>query len=77
MSTQKSLSAFETFAITGAKHVTGGAGKCTISKDDPKDPGKVKGNNGFGNGGKIEPAPGNSGLNGSPNAGQKLEDVVR
>lgn len=34
------------------------------------------GNNGFGNGGG-DPAPGNSGTNGSPNAGQKLEDIVR
>lgn len=35
-----------------------------------------KGNNGFGNGGN-DPAPGNSGTNGSPNADQKLADVVR
>lgn len=42
--------------------------------DDGKD--KVKGNNGFGNGGD-EPAPGNSGTNGAPNANQKLADVVR
>ena len=37
---------------------------------------KEKGNNGFGNGGD-DPAPGNSGTNSAPNAGQKLEDVVR
>ena len=43
---------------------------------DPCEPVKVKGNNGFGNGGD-EPAPGNSGTNGSPNANQKLADVVR
>ena len=37
---------------------------------------KEKGNNGFGNGGD-DPAPGNSGTNGAPNADQKLEDRVR
>ena len=37
---------------------------------------KQKGNNGFGNGGD-DPAPGNSGTNGAPNADQKLADVVR
>jgi hypothetical protein len=37
---------------------------------------KAKGNNGFGNGGD-DPAPGNSGTNGAPNADQKLADVVR
>ena len=37
---------------------------------------KRKGNNGFGNGGN-DPAPGNSGRNGSPNAAQKLADQVR
>jgi hypothetical protein len=36
----------------------------------------VKGNNGFGNGGN-DPAPGNSGTNAAPNAGQKLADIVR
>ena len=36
----------------------------------------VKGNNGFGNGG-FDPAPGNSGANGSPNSNQKKDDVVR
>jgi len=36
----------------------------------------AKGNNGFGNGGG-DPAPGNSGTNGAPNADQKLADVVR
>ena len=35
-----------------------------------------KGNNGFGNGGD-DPAPGNSGTNAAPSAGQKLADVVR
>ena len=38
--------------------------------------GRVKGNNGFGNGGG-DPAPGNSGSNGSPNSNQKKEDKVR
>lgn len=37
---------------------------------------KLKGNNGFGNGGG-DPAPGNSGTNNSPNSGQKLDDIVR
>lgn len=37
---------------------------------------KQKGNNGFGNGGD-DPAPGNSGTNGAPNASQKLADRVR
>jgi hypothetical protein len=37
---------------------------------------KSKGNNGFGNGG-MDPAPGNSGTNKSPNAGQKRADIVR
>jgi hypothetical protein len=37
---------------------------------------KEKGNNGYGNGGD-EPAPGNSGTNNAPNAGEKLADVVR
>jgi len=37
---------------------------------------KVKGNNGFGNGGD-DPAPGNSGTNAAPSAAQKLEDIVR
>lgn len=37
---------------------------------------KQKGNNGFGNGGD-DPAPGNSGTNGAPNADQKLADEVR
>ena len=49
-----------------------------VPKDGPCDcdPVKVKGNNGFGNGGD-DPAPGNSGTNGAPNANQKLADVVR
>ncbi len=37
---------------------------------------KQKGNNGFGNGGN-DPAPGNSGMNNSPNAAQKLQDSDR
>jgi len=37
---------------------------------------RVRGNNGFGNNGG-DPAPGNSGTNGSPNAEQKLLDEVR
>ena len=37
---------------------------------------RQKGNNGFGNGGD-DPAPGNSGTNSSPSAGQKLADIVR
>jgi hypothetical protein len=37
---------------------------------------KAKGNNGYGNGGD-DPAPGNSGTNSAPNAGEKLADVVR
>ena len=36
----------------------------------------AKGNNGFGNGGD-DPAPGNSGTNAAPNAGEKLDDIVR
>lgn len=36
----------------------------------------LKGNNGFGNGG-FDGVPGNSGNNGSPNAGQKTADQVR
>jgi hypothetical protein len=47
---------------------TGGCCDCDHDKD--------KGNNGFGNGGD-DPAPGNSGTNGSPNADQKLADIVR
>jgi hypothetical protein len=43
---------------------------------DSDDHAKQKGNNGFGNGGN-DPAPGNSGTNGSPNANQKLLDRVR
>jgi hypothetical protein len=38
--------------------------------------GKIKGNNGFGNGGG-DGVPGRSGSNSSPNAGQKKGDVVR
>ena len=45
-----------------------------IPTDDCHD--KQKGNNGFGNGGD-DPAPGNSGTNGAPNADEKLADVVR
>lgn len=48
---------------------------CCCTCDDDK-PVKVKGNNGFGNGGD-DPAPGNSGTNGSPSANQKLADRVR
>jgi hypothetical protein len=46
----------------------------TDGGDDCHD--KQKGNNGYGNGGD-EPAPGNSGTNSAPNAGEKLADVVR
>src|SRR5690348_1841116 len=46
----------------------------TCEPDHGKD--HCKGNNGFGNGGN-DPAPGNSGTNGAPNADQKLADVVR
>jgi len=49
---------------------------CCCSCDDHGDKGHAKGNNGFGNGGD-DPAPGNSGTNGAPNANQKLADIVR
>jgi len=54
-----------------ARIAPGGITTCTCDCDT-----KQKGNNGFGNGGD-DPAPGNSGTNGAPNADQKLADVVR
>ena len=49
---------------------------CCCCCDDDHGHTKHKGNNGFGNGGD-DPAPGNSGTNGAPNANQKLADIVR
>ncbi len=63
----RELHSFELTHVSGA-----GASPCPPA---PKDK-KQKGNNGFGNGGG-DPAPGNSGTNGSPNAQQKLDDEVR
>jgi hypothetical protein len=59
--------------------VSGGHGGCYTPPPPPPcgcPAPRAKGNNGFGNGGG-DPAPGNSGTNGAPNAGQKLADVVR
>jgi hypothetical protein len=67
------LDQFASDAITSPAAVIGGGGCCTYTCEPPK---KAKGNNGFGNGGD-DPAPGNSGTNGSPNAAQKLADEVR
>ena len=57
-----------------------GAGGCYTPPPPPPPcgcpPARAKGNNGFGNGGG-DPAPGNSGTNYAPNAGQKRADVVR
>jgi hypothetical protein len=61
------------------KFVSGGHSGCYTPPPPPPcgcPAPRAKGNNGFGNGGD-DPAPGNSGTNGSPNAAQKLADRVR
>jgi hypothetical protein len=50
--------------------------QCPGFGNGPSLGGNGRGNNGFGNGGN-DPAPGNSGHNNSPNAAQKLADIVR
>jgi hypothetical protein len=72
-----SITKFADAEITGLAQVTGGC--CPPPPPcccEPPKHEKQKGNNGFGHGGD-DPAPGNSGHNGSPNANQKLEDRVR
>jgi hypothetical protein len=58
------------------KTVLGFTAKDAYARCNPGGGFKIKGNNGFGNGG-LDPAPGNSGSNSSPNSGQKLADVDR
>ena len=70
----RDLYEFELEAVSGAGSSPAGPCSCYCPPAQPSK--KQKGNNGFGNGGN-DPAPGNSGRNGSPNAAQKQADQVR